>query len=241
MQYIEDEVAARAETAITDNDAVYRPMLRSKAFPYPNSSHGSESGTDDRPSRSGVSTPAYVDAGAAMHRPSKKKTKKYLSNEEIEAGFWDARSKVLLQDMSNREMQDYLRMPEELMAYQTTLPDLTRRPVWQTGAEILAEKFGREPRVLSSLQRPSSEGGHILHESRDEAHEKRPERKRMAWETQSFNDGYGEHPDIRQALAVSAGSLVERKRLRESINTRSSMTRSSTALGRLEAGRLPPL
>ena len=233
-QYAHEATVARTESAMHNNDLLYRPLLTSKTFPYPTSSSAGDSSTGDRSnhsSRSGVSTPAYASAGG---QPKKKQKKKYKTNEEIEAGFWEARSQVLLSSNHNWEVPDGMHAAPELQIYTSMLPDLTRRPVRQTGAQILAEKFNIEPSLLMSLQRPQSHG---IEPSRHslESPAARPDR-RMAWETQTFDTGYGEHPDLRQALRVAAVSPVERQRLISSLHPR-----SSTALGRLEAGYLPPL
>ena len=224
-QFTRKETAARTAAAMTNNDSLYRPLLVSKTFPYPTPSSAGKGSTEDGSERSGLSTPPYGSAGLARGQPKKKKKKIYKTNEEVEAGFWDARSKALLADSHNWEVPDGLRLPTALTSYTTSLPDLTRRPVRQTGAEIL-EEYGIEPKVLTSLKRPQSEGTQPANENTQAPVVRRP--RKMAWETQRFDHGYGEHPDIRQALHVAGSTSLERKRI-------SLHPRSNTALGRLEA------
>jgi hypothetical protein len=228
-QFTRDETAARTVAAINQNGLLYRPLLVSKVFPYPTSSSAGACSGQDGSDRSGLSTPPYGSAGLARGQPKQKKKKVYKTNDEIESGFWDARSKALLADSHNWETPDALRLPTGLTTYTTSLPDLTRRPVRQTGAEIL-EEFGIEPKVLASLKRPQSQCT-LPADATEQAPAARRQRK-MAWKTQSFDQGYGEHPDIRQALHIASSSSLERKRI--SLNPR-----SNTALGRLEAGSGP--
>jgi len=210
---------------MNQNALLYRPLLVSKAFPYPTSSSAGAGSAQGGSDRSGLSTPPYGSAGLARGQPKKKK-KVYKKNDEIESGFWDARSKALLADCHRWETPEALRLPTALTTYTTSLPDLTRRPVRQTGAEIL-EEYGIEPKVLASLKRPQSQGT-LPADAPEQAPAARRQRK-MAWETQSFDQGYGEHPDIHQALHIASSSSLERKRI--FLNPR-----SNTALGRLEAG-----
>lgn len=256
-QYVEDATAARTATAMLNNDTLYRPLLVSKTFPYPTSSSVGGSSAGVPSDRSGVSTPAFGSAGSANGRAKKKPKKRYKTNEEIEAGFWDARSKALLANSHHWEMPVGTRKAADTMRYTTMLPDLTRRPVRQSGDQILAEKFGIEPKVLMSLKpRPHSQDFEPNKEgSRGSSPAARPAQRmagetlvpRMAWETLSIQHGYdehpdGEHPDIRHdtrlALRVAAVSPVEKKRHKLPPHP---FPRFSTALGRLENGRLPPL
>ena len=167
-----------------------------------------------------------------------KKTKKrtFKSKDGIERSFWDARSKVLLaSDLSTNRQK--LEVQLEPQAYKSTLPDLTRRPTWQTGAEILAEKFNIEPRILTSLE-PNDVGDSLPRSvcSRD-----KPllARRKIAWQSKLTGTS-SKHPDISQACAVAAGSPLERSQLKSIWQPR-----SSTAFGRLEllddSDRLPPL
>ena len=235
-RFIHEATAERTAAALHHNDVVYRPLLTSKTFPYPAAASDAHSFSDES-ERSEVSTPAYGAAASAKGKQRKQK-KKYKTNEEIEASFWDARSRVLLSDSHSWGVPDGFRQPAALMTYTSMLPDLTRRPILPSGAQILAEKFNIDPTVLSSFERPLSEDVQKRSPSAEARSCAAQQPKRMAWEMSSFDDGYGEHPDVKQALRVSAASPVARNRLRSNLLDH---PRSNTALGRLEAGRLPPL
>lgn len=235
QRYIHEATVARTATALHHNDLLYRPFITSKTFPYP-ATASEDADFGDRSEGTEVSTPAY--GAASIKGKFQKGKKKYKTKEEIEAGFWDARSRVLLSDSHNWEVPEGFRRPAALTSYTSMLPDLTRRPILPSGAEILAEKFDIEPRTLSSLERPLSEDApKPSPRALGDSLTKQPQRK-MAWEMSSFDDGRGEHPDTKQARRVAAASPVERIRIR---TTMLHHPRSSTALGRLEAGRLPPL
>jgi hypothetical protein len=229
-QFTNLETAERMATAMHDNDLLYRPLLTSKTFAYPTASSlgGTSAG-----SRSEVSTPPYASAGSAMGQPKKKQKKKIKTNEQIEQVFWDARSKALIADPTSWDVPDIMRKPAKTINYTTVLPDLTRRPVRQTGAEILAEKFGIEPKVLVTLQRPRSEDT----ESFLNSPAARPV-PRMAWQTQTFDRKHldRKHPDTSQAQDDKNRDPIHKKRMRDMLHPR-----SSTALGRLQGSYLPPL
>ena len=235
-QFREEQTAARKLAALHDNDALYRPMLLEKTFPYPISSSASGAGSNDQSQNSWVSTPAFGSARSVMGHQKKTKKKTFKTKDEIERSFWDARSKVLLaSDLSSNRQK--LEVQLEPQAYKSTLPDLTRRPTWQTGAEILAEKFNIEPKVLTSLE--SFESGDALPRSVCSRDKPLLARRKIAWQS-TFTGTSSNHPDMSQACAVAAGSPLERGQLKSILQPR-----SSTAFGRLEllddSDRLPPL